>query len=238
MESKLLNIVKTMHTKFGLANNDGPTFLTAEEKAFRITALREEIDEYEQSTTLVDEYDALIDLMVFATGTLERQGLPLQDGFEAVMKCNMQKELAGSSENSKRGFKRDLVKPANWKGPEADLFNIILKLAETPKELSKKFDSGKADLGLIPVEPLNLIANVLEFGVQKYGRDNWRMHDVPEFSRLYASILRHLTSWNNGDDLDKESDLPHLAHATTQLMFLIYHSIHSPTKDNRFNKGV
>lgn len=238
MESKLLLIVKKMHTKFGLENNDGPTFLTAEEKAFRIKALREEIDEYEQSTDLVSEYDALIDLMVFATGTLERQGFPLQEGFESVMKCNMQKELAGSCENSKRGFKRDLVKPANWKGPEADLFKILGRASAGPKELSKKFDTGKEDLGLIPVESLNLIANVLEFGAQKYGRNNWRMHDVPEFSRLYASILRHLTSWNEGEDLDKESTLPHLAHATTQLMFLIYHSIHSPTKDNRFNKGV
>jgi len=236
MDNKLLQSVKKMHQKFGLQNNVGVTHLSDEEKKFRIVALREEIDEYEAATDLVNEYDALIDLMVFAVGTFERQGFPLQEGFDAVMACNMKKELAGSSENSKRGFKRDLVKPEGWTGPEQHLAEILNK----PQfiEQSKKYDSGKAPLDLIPLEPLLMIADVLQFGVDKYGRNNWRMNNVPEFSRLYASILRHLMSWNEGEDLDKESGMSHLAHAATQLMFLIYHSIHSPSKDNRFSKGL
>lgn len=236
MDNKLLQSVKNMHEKFGLANNAGPTSLTSEEKAFRIVALREEIQEYEDSTDLVNEYDALIDLMVFAVGTFERQGFPLQEGFDTVMECNMKKELAGSSEKSKRGFKRDLVKPQGWTGPESKLQQIINRPLNV--EQSLKYDSGKAPVDLIPLEPLLMIADVLQFGVQKYGRNNWRMGNVPEFSRLYASILRHLMSWNEGEDLDKESGMSHLAHASTQLMFLIYHSIHSPSKDDRFSRGI
>lgn len=238
MDNKLLQSVKKMHDKFGLANNNGPTSLTSEEKAFRIVALREEITEYEDTDELVDEYDALIDLMVFTVGTFERQGFPLQLGFEAVMKRNMMKELAGSNENSKRGFKRDLVKPIGWTGPEGELLDILDEALKQPKELSRKYDSNKAPLDLIPLEPLLMVADVLEFGVNKYGRDNWRMNNVPEFSRLYASILRHLMSWNNGEDLDPESNLSHLAHASTQLMFLMYHTIHNSSKDNRFNQGI
>jgi predicted HAD superfamily Cof-like phosphohydrolase len=236
MDNKLLQSVKAMHSKFGLENNSGPTHLTPEEKSFRIVALREEIDEYEEATELVNEYDALVDLMVFAVGTFERHGFPLQDGFDAVMTCNMKKELAGSSENSKRGFKRDLVKPAGWTGPEAKLSEILNK--PVIMEQSKKYDSGKPELDLIPTEPLNMIADVLTFGAKKYGRNNWRMNNVPEFSRLYASILRHLMAWNDGQDNDPESGLSHLAHASTQLMFLLYHTMHSPSKDNRFSKGL
>lgn len=237
MDNKLLTLVKDMHNKFGLANNDGPTSLTSEEKAFRIVALREEIKEYEDTNELVDEYDALIDLMVFTVGTFERQGFPLQLGFEAVMKRNMMKELAGSAESSKRGFKRDLVKPTGWTGPEHELLEI-LDGERKPKNTSLKYDSNKAPLDLIPLEPLLMVADVLAFGVNKYGRDNWRMHNVPEFSRLYASILRHLMSWNDGEDIDPESQLSHLAHASTQLMFLMYHTIHNSSKDNRFSKGI
>lgn len=144
MDNKLLHSVKKMHEKFGLANNGCPVHLSPEEKAFRIVALREEIDEYEASSNLVDEYDALIDLMVFAVGTFERQGLPLQKGFDTVMACNMKKELAGSSENSKRAFKRDLVKPQGWAGPEATL-QIILDNANDKNLLLNERGSTHGD---------------------------------------------------------------------------------------------
>jgi len=127
MDNVLLKQVKKMHTKFGLNNDGEPCHLSDEEKKFRIVALREEIDEYEESTELVDEYDALIDLLVFTVGTFERQGLRLQDGFDVVMECNMQKNIAGSNGNSKRGFKRDLVKPDGWVAPEKKLQQIIEK---------------------------------------------------------------------------------------------------------------
>lgn len=138
MDNKLLETVKKMHNKFDLQNTAGPQHLTPEEKAFRIVALREEIDEYEESTELVNEYDALIDLLVFTVGTFERQGLPLQKGFDAVMQCNMQKNLAGSSENSKRGFKRDLVKPQGWVGPESKLQEILAKHESMPEVLIER----------------------------------------------------------------------------------------------------
>lgn len=178
----------------------------------------------------------MIDLLVFTVGTFERQGLPLQEGFDAVMQCNMKKNLAGSDENSKRGFKRDLVKPQGWVGPESQLQEILNRPFNV--EQSLKYDNGKSELDLIPLEPLYMIADVLTFGAKKYGRNNWRMNNVPEFSRLYASILRHLMAWNDGQDNDAESGLSHLAHASTQLMFLLYHTIHSPSKDNRFSKGL
>jgi len=124
MESRIMGLVQAMHKKFDLSDAITPRHLDEEEKNFRITALQEELNEYETATTLVDQYDALLDLIVFAVGTLERQGFPLLAGFEVVMQANCAKEL-GSNGLKRGGFKRDLVKPAGWIAPEAKLLCIL-----------------------------------------------------------------------------------------------------------------
>ena len=87
-----------------------------------------------------------------------------------------------------------------------------------------KYDNVKPDLSLIPPEALVEIAHVMTFGAEKYDRDDWR-HDGgnTEWSRTYASIQRHLTSFWSGEDLDPESGRNHLAHAATQLLILMTH---------------
>ena len=123
MEDTSFELIKLMHQKFGISNSEGPTRLSDEERSFRIIAMQEELDEFIASESLVDEYDALLDLIVFAMGTLERMGLPFYSGFKEVMACNMSKSLGG---NAKRGdFQLDLVKPADFVGPEKKLEAII-----------------------------------------------------------------------------------------------------------------
>lgn len=115
--------VRKMHEHFDLVYDGPPRNLDPEEKAFRIAAMQEELDEFKASIDLVDEYDAMLDLLVFTIGTLDRMGLPVFQGFRAVMDCNMQKTVGP---NSKRGgFSRDLVKPEGFEGPEAALELII-----------------------------------------------------------------------------------------------------------------
>lgn len=254
MESRLMALVKAMHNKFGLENNTGPAALSFEEKKFRVAALKEEIAEYEQSDNLVDQYDALLDLMVFTVGTLERQGFPLLEGFQAVMDANMQKEL-GQNGQKRGGFKRDLVKPAGWTGPEKRLEKILAD-AHKPWEQQKlfdaepgsdgnivpgfapKFDSNKIRVDLLPVEPMTDIAQVFTFGARKYFANSYRQGETVAWSRTYGSILRHLFAFWNGEDIDPESGLPHLAHAGTQLMILMEHTHHNADKDDRYKRDV
>ena len=109
--------IEDMHTKFGITNSDMPTF-SQEEKTFRIAAMLEEVEEYACAETIDDELDAIIDLIVFALGTLERQGLfPVaEEAFNRVMVANCNKELGP---NTKRGsFSLDLVKPERWTAPQ------------------------------------------------------------------------------------------------------------------------
>jgi predicted HAD superfamily Cof-like phosphohydrolase len=125
-ENNLLTALNTMHTKFGIDYNGPPRHLPYEEKAFRIAAMQEELNEYAEADTLVEQYDALLDLIVFAVGSLDKHGFPLQSGFDAVMACNLAKEV-GQNGNKRGGFKTDLVKPEGWKGPEDTHTQILVQ---------------------------------------------------------------------------------------------------------------
>lgn len=81
-----------------------------------------------------------------------------------------------------------------------------------------KHDNGKPQMDLISSRFLVGLANVLTFGAKKYSSHNWRQGIA--FSRLYSALQRHLCAWNDGQNIDEESGLPHLYHAACCLMFL------------------
>jgi hypothetical protein len=64
---------------------------------------------------------------------------------------------------------------------------------------------------LIPTLPLDLLAKVYGMGAAKYDDNNWRLGY--KWSLNYAAMQRHLLAFWSGQDLDPESQLPHLAHA-------------------------
>ena len=251
MESKVMDLVKAMHQKFGLENTTGPSDLSEEEKQFRSDAMLEELHEYMAADTLVDQYDALLDLIVFAVGTLERHGFPLLAGFEKVMEANMAKEL-GQNGEKRGGFKRDLVKPEGWTAPEAKLQLILDKDANmqvafdfAPSSdgnivagFAPKFDATKVRVDLLPIEPMMQIANVFGFGAKKYFANSYRQGETVVWSRTYGSIMRHMMAFWSGEDKDPESGLPHLAHAGTQLFILMEHAAHNQSKDDRFVRSI
>jgi hypothetical protein len=112
---KLTSLVKMMHNKFGITSEQ--VQFSEEEKKFRICAMQEELDEYKEAKTKEDELDALVDLVVFAMGTAERQGMleVFDEAFKRVMEANCKKEIG---QNQKRGsFQLDLVKPEGWTSP-------------------------------------------------------------------------------------------------------------------------
>jgi hypothetical protein len=247
-----------MHEKFGLANTTGATHLSKEEKDFRVAALQEELNEYSDAESLVDQYDALLDLIVFAVGSLERHGFPLQEGFEIVMRANMAKEV-GQNGSKRGGFKRDLVKPAGWQSPEPELENVLSKPiaiggvprpvqwppAPTTQSLppgsdgmpvqgfAPKYDAGKMRLDLVPASGVMAAADVFGYGAQKYYANSWRSGEMVTWSRTYGSIQRHLLTFWSGENVDPESGKPHLSHAITQLMILIEHQNINKKGDDR-----
>jgi hypothetical protein len=101
-----------------------------------------------------------------------------------------------------------------------------------PSVEAKKYDLGKPPMDLLDRTWLEEVSKVLAFGATKYGPHNWR--SGIEFSRLIAAALRHLHAFNDGENLDTESGLPHIAHASCCLMFLMNGYLTHLEKDDRY----
>ncbi len=83
--------------------------------------------------------------------------------------------------------------------------------------LGRKDDSEKPDLSLFSTPWLLGVGRVLTFGKKKYAAHNWR--GGIQISRLMAASLRHILAFNAGEDVDPETGLSHLDHASCCLMF-------------------
>lgn len=83
-----------------------------------------------------------------------------------------------------------------------------------------KADAGKPRLTLVPPRIIWEIATVREFGTAKYhDPENWR---TVEPDRLWAACTRHIVAaWNDYRATDADSGLLHLAHAATNIAFLL-----------------
>lgn len=83
-----------------------------------------------------------------------------------------------------------------------------------------KADSGKPHPSYVPVEIIEAVMRVREYGNAKYGDpDNWR---TVEPERYHEALLRHiLRAWNDPYSVDPESGLLHLEHAACNIAFLL-----------------
>lgn len=85
-----------------------------------------------------------------------------------------------------------------------------------------KSDEGKRRWHLLPMEQVESLIDVLEYGARKYSEDSWRQ--VPDGKRrYYNAAMRHLVAWSKGERLDPESGLHHLAHAAVNCLFIMGH---------------
>jgi len=96
----------------------------------------------------------------------------------------------------------------------------LVSAPEAGAPVGRKDDRGKPQWDLLPVASVRSIVEVLTFGAKKYAPNAWQ--SVPEARRrYYAATMRHLAAWWEGERLDEESGLPHLAHAGCCLLFLL-----------------
>ena len=63
--------------------------------------------------------------------------------------------------------------------------------------------------------------NINEIGTVVQDADNWQKVDNAE-ERYYNAAMRHIDSWWNGEKCDPETGSHHLAHAATNLFFLMW----------------
>lgn len=84
-----------------------------------------------------------------------------------------------------------------------------------------KHDDGKLRWDLLPLDVVEKLVEIYEFGANKYGENNWR-NLQNGYKRCRAAMFRHLTAYDKGEHVDQESGKSHLAHAAWNALSMVY----------------
>jgi hypothetical protein len=82
-----------------------------------------------------------------------------------------------------------------------------------------KFDEGKPRWDLAPMSEFEDIVKIMTFGASKYADNGWKGVDK---DRYIAAMLRHITAYMSGEEVDEESGMSHLAHAACNVIFIMW----------------
>jgi threonine synthase len=105
------------------------------------------------------------------------------------------------------------------------------KRLEQERSVAVKNDTGKPDMTLVTYAMLEDAVKVLMFGEKKYTRFNYRNPSLNFEQRMMAAVMRHVTKFNGGEEIDEESGLPHLVHALATLMMVFDRRAHLKKED-------
>lgn len=96
-----------------------------------------------------------------------------------------------------------------------------------------RYNEGKLRYDLIHPKSIEGLVSVLTVGANKYAERNWE--NGMKWSNVIASLKRHLSAIESGEDYDKETGLLHADHLQCNAHFLsAYYSIY-PQGDDRPN---
>ena len=116
--------IHDMHTKFGVRDwfeaNKGDAKLMDKYLRFRLSMCKEELDETLaalEAENPEEIVDGLIDLCVFAIGTLDVFGVDAAAAWDQVYKANMDKSPGVKPGRPNPFGLPDLIKPGGWQPP-------------------------------------------------------------------------------------------------------------------------
>lgn len=97
--------------------------------------------------------------------------------------------------------------------------DVLTRVNGISKDQSAKADKGKLELSLVNPQLVKAVAEVRMYGTEKYGdSENWRKVKP---KRYVDALYRHLLAYIEGNEVDEESGLSHLAHMACNLSFLL-----------------
>lgn len=123
--------VRYFHERFNHPIGNGPRGMEKERARKRYNWMLEEIDEFLEAVEnddIVEEADAMIDVIYFALGTLVEMGIKPDVLFEIVQDANMSKLW----EDGKPHYAEDgkTIKPLTWEDPHVKLEKAIEQMKE------------------------------------------------------------------------------------------------------------
>jgi len=102
--------------------------------------------------------------------------------------------------------------------------------SSNPKDVACK---NKLPVYLVPPELVRQVASVLKNGADKYGEFNWRTKPV-QLRNYLSAIVRHTLCLMDGEDIDTESGLPHIAHIASTCSIVMDAIKHKSLIDDRW----
>ncbi len=99
---------------------------------------------------------------------------------------------------------------------------MIGDVTSNAKGSGARYHDGKPDWSLLPLSVMDGCLRVFMYGAKKYAAWNWAKGMA--WSVPFACMLRHLSAWQRGEELDPESGESHLDHAMCNLVMLIQYA--------------
>jgi len=119
-------MVKEFHEKFNHPTSDVAKMIDADRARKRYSWMLEEINEFIEAEDIVEQADAMIDVIYFALGTMVEMGIRPENLFSIVQNANMSKLW----EDGKPHYNADgkTIKPAGWQDPHGLLEEAIERM--------------------------------------------------------------------------------------------------------------
>ena len=115
--------VKEFHNAFNYPHPDKPTLLTGERALTRKSWMDEELGEFIEATEngdIVEQADAMIDVLYLAIGTLVEMGIEPENLFAIVQEANMSKSFPDGKPHYRESDGK-IIKPDTWEDPHEKL---------------------------------------------------------------------------------------------------------------------
>lgn len=116
MLHKAQSAVHEFHRLFGVPFSNSPMLLASDRVEARIKWMQEELEELRAATDIVDQADAIADVIYFALGAFVEMGLDGGTVFALVHDSNISK--LGPNGELSRDIDGKIVKPQGWTSPK------------------------------------------------------------------------------------------------------------------------
>lgn len=101
---------------------------------------------------------------------------------------------------------------------------------ETAKAL--RFNEDKLDYSLLEPYAIQELVRVFHEGAKKYEPNNW-LNGGMDYSKMLASLKRHIAAFELGEDIDPETGCHHMAQAAWNALGIVTYSKYFPENDDR-----
>lgn len=113
------SLVSQFHRRFGLPIADSAREMPIHRARVRASWMAEELEEFLSTSDLVNQTDAMIDLIYLAIGTLVEIGVPPSTIFSIVHESNLAKVWPDGSVHLDPNGK--VIKPKTWHSPNTEI---------------------------------------------------------------------------------------------------------------------